>query len=100
MVDTTSMRQVGAADSLSYCGKKGHPKRDCWKWQQERGGKGDSKGKSKIDGKGKDRGKHSAGKAMKRASIKGMATKMMEVFPNNYCQSVHSDNLKKVLKLK
>ena len=42
--------------------RKGHAEKDCWKWQRERGGKGDSKGKSKSDGKGKDGGKHSAGK--------------------------------------
>ena len=33
----------------------------CWKWQRERGGKGESKGKSKSNGKEKDGGKHSAG---------------------------------------
>ena len=60
MVDAASMRQV-EQQILSYCGKKGHAKKD-WKRQQERSGKGDSKGKYKSDGKGKDGGKHSAGK--------------------------------------
>ena len=49
MVDAASIRQVEQQILCPYCGKKGHAKKDCWKWQRERGG-GDSKGKSKSDG--------------------------------------------------
>ena len=71
MVDAASMRQVEQQILCPYCGKKGHAKKDCWKWQRERGGKGDSKGKSKSDGKGKDGGKHSAGKGNEKGKHKG-----------------------------
>ena len=71
MVDAASMRQVEQQILCPYCGKKGHAKKDCWKWQRERGGKGDSKGKSKSDGKGKDGGKHSAGKGNEKGKQKG-----------------------------
>ena len=71
MVDAASMRQVEQQILCPYCGKKGHAKEDCWKWQRERGGKGDSKGKSKSDGKGKDGGKHSAGKGNEKGKHKG-----------------------------
>ena len=71
MVDAASMRQVEQQILCPYCGKKGHAKKDCWKWQRERGVKGDSKGKSKSDGKGKDGGKHSAGKGNEKGKHKG-----------------------------
>ena len=71
MVDAASMRQVEQQILCPYCGKKGHAKKDCWKWQRERGGKGDSKGKSKSDGKGKDGGRHSAGKGNEKGKHKG-----------------------------
>ena len=71
MVDAASMRQVEQQILCPYCGKKGHAKKDCWKWQRERGGKGDSKGKYKSDGKGKDGGKHSAGKGNEKGKQKG-----------------------------
>ena len=71
MVDAASMRQVEQQILCPYCGKKGHAKKDCWKWQRERSGKGDSKGKYKSDGKGKDGGKHSAGKGNEKGKQKG-----------------------------
>ena len=33
MVDAASMRQVEQQILCPYCGKKGHAKKDCWKWQ-------------------------------------------------------------------
>ena len=38
------MRQVEQQILCPCCGEKGHAKKDCWKWQRERGGKGDCKG--------------------------------------------------------
>ena len=52
MVDAASVRQVEQI-LFPYCGKKEHAKKDCWKWQRERGGKDDAKGKHKGDGKRK-----------------------------------------------
>ena len=50
-----------------YCGKK-NMLRKIAGWQRERGRKGDSKGKSKSDGKAKDGGQRV--KTIRRASIK------------------------------
>ena len=71
MVDAASMRQVEQQILCPYCGKKGHAKKDCWKWQRERSGTGDSRGKYKSDGKGKDGGKRSAGKGNEKGKQKG-----------------------------
>ena len=75
MVDAASMKQI----LCPYCGKKGHAKKDCWKWQRERGGKGDSKGNPRVMEKEKMVASTARVKAMRRASIKGMErAKMME----------------------
>ena len=71
MVDAASMRQVEQQILCPYCGKKGHAKKDCWKWQRERGGKDDAKGKYKGDGKGKDGGKQGYGKGKEKGKHKG-----------------------------
>ena len=71
MVDAASMRQVEQQILCPYCGKKGRAKKDCWKWQRERGGKDDAKGKHKGDGKGKDGGKQGYGKGKEKGKRKG-----------------------------
>ena len=71
MVDAASMRQVEQQILCPYCGKKGHAKKDCWKWQRERGGKDDAKGKYKGDGKGKDGGKQGYGTGKEKGKHKG-----------------------------
>ena len=61
MVDAASMRQVEQQILCPYCGKKGHAKKD-WKCSENAGCKGDSKGKSKSDGKEKEQKGNGKGK--------------------------------------
>ena len=69
MVDAASMRQVEQQILCPYCSKKGHAKKDCWKWQRERGGKGDSKANPKVMVKEK-MGSTARGKEMKERKSK------------------------------
>ena len=79
IVDAASMRQVEQQILCPYCGKKGHAKKDCWKWQRERGGKAIPTGNPRVMEKEKMVASAARGKAMRRASIKGMErAKMME----------------------
>ena len=71
MVDAASMRQVEQQILCPYCGKKGHAKKDCWKWQRAVA-KAIPKANPKVMVKEKMVVSTAWGKEMRRASRKGM----------------------------
>ena len=69
--DSTLSCMESLEDGMSWWTVVSFTNSNCGLMQRERGGKGDSKGKSKSDGKGKDGGKRSAGKGNEKGKQKG-----------------------------